>query len=261
VVFTFRPEIESPAAEQYRCFAFDAAELGDAPISGLIWSDPSGGVVLHHATLYATSEERPTEAPFDCDPMPEDAMALHVWSPGGTELTLPDGVGLELPANTRRLLIEAHVLRLTGAPAGQASVEVCRAPSFPDKIAARLGISVAVPAIRPQMVETSTARCRLPEDWHLIAAWPHMHLVGSEFHGALLRGQERLPIVDVVTWDFTHQRTYAVDLQAVAGDVIESTCVWTNPTSDYVLPGIYTENEMCTFGLIGWPAEAARCEP
>ena len=88
-----------------------------------------------------------------------------------------------------------------------------------------------------------------------------MHLVGSEFHGALLRGDQRLPIVDLAEWDFTHQRTYPVDLQAKAGDLLETTCVWTNPTPEYVLPGIYTENEMCTFGLIGWPAEAARCEP
>jgi len=88
-----------------------------------------------------------------------------------------------------------------------------------------------------------------------------MHQVGSEFHGALLRGSERLPIVDVGRWDFTHQRTYDVDIQAEAGDLLETTCVWDNPTSEYVLPGLFTANEMCTFGLIGYPAEAARCEP
>ena len=55
--------------------------------------------------------------------------------------------------------------------------------------------------------------------------------------------------------------TYPIDVQSRAGDVIETTCVWHNDGDEYVLPGLYTEDEMCTHAVTGVPAEAAYCEP
>jgi hypothetical protein len=86
-----------------------------------------------------------------------------------------------------------------------------------------------------------------------------MHLVGKEFHASITRGDVSTPLLAVPNWDFTHQLTYPLDLDLAAHDVVAPTCVWENPTADYVLPGIYTTDEMCTFGLIGWPAQGAGC--
>ena len=69
------------------------------------------------------------------------------------------------------------------------------------------------------------------------------------------------PLLDVPAWDFTHQLTYSLDQELAANDTIELTCVWENPSAEYVLPGIFTSNEMCTFGWIGWPAAGAQCLP
>ncbi|HEY3496376.1 MAG TPA: hypothetical protein VGK73_16870, partial [Polyangiaceae bacterium] len=256
----FFPEPEPSVREQYVCFAFDASDLAGAALDAVFWSDPLGGTVLHHATLLTTEQELETGVPLSCDPMPQDVEAVHVWSPGGDDLRFPEGVALELSSTTRRFLIEAHVVRKSDAPAGEARVELCPARAEPLHLAARIGISAQVPALRPHFVEISSTRCRLPEAWHLLSAWPHMHKVGSAFQSALWRGEERIPIVDLPRWDFNHQRTYELDLQAEAGDVVETTCIWENPNSEYVLPGPLTENEMCTFGLTGYPREAARCE-
>jgi hypothetical protein len=260
LVLSFEPALDEAQQEGYVCFAFDARTLEGAPIERLIWSTTPGGVVLHHATLLATAEARPTNGGFDCDPMPPDAIALHVLSPAGDELELPEGVALDLPDETQTLLIEAHIRRVGTENSSSATLEVCRATAPPTHLAARIGIAAPVPAIRPNMVERASARCQLSKAWNLVSVWPHMHRVGSEFHAALFRGAERIPIVDVAHWDFNHQLTYPVELSAEPGDLIETTCVWSNPTSDYVLPGIYTENEMCTFGVIGWPASAANCK-
>ncbi len=86
-----------------------------------------------------------------------------------------------------------------------------------------------------------------------------MHMTGKSFRASVSHQDVIASILEVPRWDFTHQLTYPLDEDLAAHDVIEPTCVWENPTADYVLPGIFTTNEMCTFGLIGWPAEAAGC--
>jgi hypothetical protein len=153
------------------------------------------------------------------------------------------------------LRIEAHALRTGPGAAGTASVDICQHATNPPKLAGWLGLAAPVPAIRPHMRETSTSRCELSSPFHLISAWPHMHLVGKEFHATLVRGDTSTSLLDIANWDFTHQLTYPLDVDLAAHDVIAPTCVWENPTADNVLPGIYTTNEMCTFGLIGWPAQ------
>lgn len=259
VTLGFTPDAPGPDTERYRCFAYSADLLGGEPIRGLVWKEPEGDVLLHHAALRATSELRPTDGAFDCEPMPEDAVSLHIWVSGGSQLTLPPDVGIALPTGARTLIIEAHAFRLGWAPAGMASLKICRSATTPLKLAGWLGLRAPVPAIRPGTVETSTSSCLLSEPWHMLFAWPHMHLAGKEFHGALLHGTLRTPTVDIDPWDFYHQFTYPIDLSGEAGDVIETQCTWSNPTAEYVLPGIYTQNEMCTHALIGWPASAARC--
>ena len=52
-----------------------------------------------------------------------------------------------------------------------------------------------------------------------------------------------------------------VDRQRAApGDLVHIRCTWDNPSDTDILPGPYTSNEMCTLGLLVWPAEAARWE-
>lgn len=88
-----------------------------------------------------------------------------------------------------------------------------------------------------------------------------MHRSGKEFQSALLRGSARIPILDLATWDFARQLTYATEVDVHADDLIETTCTWQNETDGYVLPGLFSHNEMCTNGLTAWPADAAFCDP
>jgi len=192
--------------------------------------------------------------------MPADAVGLHVFAPGGTPLRLEPGVGLELPSGTRRLLVEAHALRTATSAPEPTSAEICTLAEPPARLAALLGVTAPVPAIRPRHEEQSIGRCRLEAPFRLISTWPHMHRVGKAFHGSVLRlDGSRTPLVDIARWDFESQRTYPLDLQAGAGEVLETGCIWQNPGDEYVLPGILSSNEMCNQVLIGWPAEAARC--
>ncbi|HEX2869928.1 MAG TPA: hypothetical protein VHP33_01705 [Polyangiaceae bacterium] len=257
---TFTAELPGDTQEGYACFAFEAPPT--RPLRSLVWRLASGsGVALHHATLYTTSEALPRGVAFDCDPMPVDAQGVHVWVPGSDALELPDDTGIVLRPDTRSLIVEAHMFRASEAPPQASQVSLCSSSEAPARLAGRFALGAPVPAIRPRTVESSSALCRFGSDLHLLSSWPHMHRMGKEFHSALLRGGERIPILDLTRWDFARQLTYATEVDVQAGDLIETTCTWQNDTDRYVLPGLFSDNEMCTHGLTAWPANAAYCDP
>lgn len=258
----FVADLAPEQQEGYVCFAFEAP-VDTRPLSSssinLVPGD--SGLGLHHATLYTSAEARTHDGAFDCNPMPIDALAVLVAVPGSESLSLPADTALALRRDTRTFLVEAHLFRVSQAPAAPTRLKLCHAPSTPATLAGRFAVGASVPALRPHQVESSSALCRLPLDLHLMSSWPHMHRKGHAFHAALLRGDRRIPLLDVEPWDFSRQLTYLVDVDARAGDLLETTCVWRNDSDAYVLPGIFTDNEMCTHGVTGYPNSAAYCEP
>jgi hypothetical protein len=257
----FVPDI-GDASEGYVCFGFDAGAAATSTVGGVLWEPPLGGaLLLHHASLYAVTVDYP-DGPVACDGMPPGSVGLHVWTPGGNNLVLPSDTGLLLPPGTKRFVVEAHTIRVGQGPVEDGRVSLCSGPPQPAHFAALMSASAPVPAIRPMHVETSQATCALAGDVHLWSVWPHMHLAGMEITVDLLgadAGADRL--VDVVPWDFHRQMTYPLSIDAIAGDRIQTQCVWQNNTSSYILPGPLTENEMCNAVLIAWPAENASCLP
>jgi hypothetical protein len=216
-----------------------------------------GGV--HHATVFSTAEA--VSGVTGCEEMPSDAVALHVWAPGGGDLDLGPETGLIVAPGKRFLLVQMHLVSLERAAADPSEVAICAHPRPPRNAASWLGLAAPVPAIRPSHRETSTGDCRLPGAVHLLSTWPHMHAQGFEFHGALLTAGGRRPLVDVVPWSVGDQRSHPLDVDAPAGSTVETTCIWQNRSASYVLPGQAAANEMCVQGLIGYPAEAMRCDP
>jgi hypothetical protein len=256
LVLTFA--IDAPnGGEQYECFGFDASPLTGRWLRGIAWTaPPPGGVALHHATLYGVPQDYPA-GPVTCGSMPA-SWTMHIWAPGGDPLTLPANVALALPAGTRRFVVQAHVLRLTAGPPATALATLDTTGAAPDHVATWLPAFGSVPAIRPHMQEHTATTCRAAAPMHIVTAWPHMHLIGKSFQGAIVRADgTRTVIVDVPSWSFGDQRTYAVDQDLVAGDGVETDCTWFNPTDQYVLPGGSTSDEMCGQGLIVWPAQMA----
>src|SRR5690348_784131 len=107
--FSFLPDGPS-TSEAYLCFGFDPGGATRGYVTSFDWTPPAtGGVQLHHATLFSLDVDYP-DGPVPCEGMIEGALTLHVWAPG-SDAPLPAGVGMELPADTRRLVVQAHALR------------------------------------------------------------------------------------------------------------------------------------------------------
>ena len=247
-----------PASEIYECYAFDPGSFQGRWVKSIAWTAPAAGAVtLHHATLYAVSDWSQGDV-STCWDMPPAAAGLHVWAPGGDDFVLPDDMGLELPPNASKLVVQVHAIRTADGPATSGSVVLTTTDVEPARVAAWLPMSAPIPALRPHMIDSSTATCAAGGDLHVIRDWPHMHLAGKEFHGAVVHGDgTTTPIVDVVPWDFYGQKTYDVDVPVAAGEGIQTNCVWENQTNDYIFAGPKTTDEMCNQSLLVWPAANA----
>jgi hypothetical protein len=255
--FAFVPDTGA-SAEAYVCFGFDSGALA-ATIGRVTWTPPaSGPFLLHHAKLYAVPGDFP-DGPVACDGMPADAVGLDVWAPGTSELALPPDTGLVLPAGTRRLVVEAHTLRVAAGEPRPAAVALCAGPAAPANLAALMRASAPVPAIRPHHEEASSADCALAGDLQLWSVWPHMHLIGEEIALELVQPDATQSLVDVAPWNFLAQKRYPLAVHARAGDRIRTSCRWNNTGDAYVFPGPLSENEMCNAAFIAWPATAASC--
>lgn len=250
-----------PGEEDYACFAFNAAWLADRAVQGVAWEPGSGPATLHHATLFAVSGEvAPAKSP--CGVRAERSIVLHVWTPGSSALALPDGVALALPSWVTGLLVEAHALRLAEGPSLPSQVTLIPAPDGPLQLAAWVDDRAPVPVIAPHSEVASSRTCVFEQAANVVSTWPHMHRIGKEFHGTVVRKDGgREPLIEVAPWDFNHQLSYPVSAALAPGDGVETACAWQNASQYYVHPGLKSADEMCNQGLIVWPVAAARCAP
>src|SRR5439155_665701 len=106
-----------------------------------------------------------------------------------------------------------------------ASVRLEAQDEPPEHIAAWLGASAGVPAIRPHMQEHSSSFCRVATPMHVVSSWPHMHRIGKAFRSTLVRrdGSEQV-LVDLPDWSFDRQETYPLGLDVAPGDSIVTAC-------------------------------------
>jgi hypothetical protein len=215
--------------------------------------------LLHHASLFAAAG-LPDVGEVPCDPMPTRVAALGVYTPGIEPLQLPAGVGIELPVGTERLLVVAHTLRLQAGPANTTYVDLDLAIEPVEHSVNWVDVFAPVPNIYPAEAITAVGNCRFEAATHIVSVWAHMHRLGSEFHGLVVRADGTSePLLDVEPWDYNHQFVYPVDVQLQPGDSVQTQCRWVNTTDSVVRAGPNSTDEMCNQGLLVWPFDSALC--
>lgn len=245
----------STTTEDYLCFGFRVDALEGADIAGLVLDAPTGGVALHHLSLFAAPADF-AAGPVECEAMPDVAVPMYVWAIGGTSLVLPPDTQLAVPDGTVSLIVQAHALRTGDDPPAERTLTVTTRRGAAHR-AGWMPLRAPVPALRPHHREESIASCVVADELNLISTWPHMHEAGAEFTGSVVGGDA---FVDVQPWAYDEQRAYPIDVVLGAGDSIETHCIWENTTDATILPGPLVTNEMCGQSVMAWPVEAAHCE-
>ena len=257
----FDLDVDTPitGTEDYVCLPLEIATsaLGD-PVVAIRWDAPIGAVTLHHATLYATTTTTTPTRGAACEAI-SDARAIartvDVWTPG-SELAFDDGAALALPAGTNGLVVQAHVLRTRDGDAGLARLHLTTTRMLPSQLHAWTGFGAPVPALRPHMADASRTSCVVKRAVHVVVAWPHMHRIGTSIGIDVVHAGANEALLEISPWSFDRQPIHAISRDLAAGDTVTLRCAWNNIGDAYVLPGPLTTNEMCTAGIVAWPAPA-----
>ena len=222
---------------------------------------------VHHVVLFRDSSGN--ELPADgrgCNGLGESGWEYVTgWGPGATAMTFPDGMGLRVePAD--RWILQVHYFEGTSVGPDQTAMGLHLAESVETEVyVAPLGpTGFTIPAGEPDHTAQDRVRWTGP-DFHILAIWPHMHVLGSGFDMYINRddGSETC-VLDQQGWDFHSQATIRLREEIVLsdGDTLMVRCHWdnteenpaqhTHPPED-VSFGEETENEMCfafTYGYV-----------
>ncbi len=207
--------------------------------------------VLHHWLLFempAGGEEGVQEDALGAHP---EGTMINGWAPGGSDTYFDPDVAMQAG---QRYLLQLHYNNNTGAPVDDASgVEVCVTPQVPTHVA---GLSwLGTDAI----AGTSAMGVCTPmtdQDIHLIYAEPHMHLKGTHMKVVLDRADGTEEVIHDMPFDFQYQHSYIMDVAIHPGDSLTTTCTY----SEFAVFGPGSNDEMCYFFSIYWPAGALRSD-
>ena len=189
-----------------------------------------------------------------------DDRYLYSWAPGAGAIEFPDG-GLRIrPEDTFRLEIHYNNARALTGIVDRTGVVMHAARPAGKEYAMRYTdtVDIAIPSLSRASV---TANCVAASDFFIIAATPHMHAHGTAFQHLLQRADgTKEMLVRLETWSFERQFFYDVGVGAATGDRLRMTCDYRNDTTDEILGGLQTSNEMCfNFMYVTPPTAQIRC--
>jgi hypothetical protein len=257
--------VPASPSNQYQCFTFRSPFTGNE--YGTAWApliDDSR--VLHHWILYKTKTPQVDGGSGPCQ-MPGDAQFVAGWAPGGQNYVMPDDVSLELPGAEDFLILQMHYHN--GAAYSDAEdssgVALCTSNQPRTNTAGFFTLGSLWINIPPYTYDhdvvgecPSWVTSYLPQSVTVLGSFPHMHQRGERLKTEIFRGGpqgSREMLVEVERFDFENQRVYPNDPPFVInpGDMIRTTCTFSNPTADPIRFGERTEDEMCFNFVLLYP--------
>lgn len=216
--------------------------------------------ILHHWILYQNAGGR---------------AFVTGWAPGKDEREpLPDDVGLFLPSGANSLRLDMHYNNLgnTKAEADASGVEICvvKKDRFRPKTAtvfenfASYGAGfppVLAPARSIEKSVTGTCVVSASEPVHLLTASPHAHKLATHMKFVVKRVDGTEIVMHDKPFSFEEQQSYAMPEEIIlnTGDVVTTTCTYTNPSDANVRFGEDTGNEMCFNFAVYYPMNSLSC--
>jgi len=203
----------------YRCFVLPTGLSTSQYLSGVEVA-PGNSRMVHHVVLFGdtsgASEQLDARDPgpgYSCFGGPgfDASSILGLWAPGNRARFLPEGIGLELPRESR-IVMQVHYSALNTTPApDRTSVGLHFAKHPVQKRLLVLPVvneNFRIPAGASRYPVTATFPF-IPASVHALAITPHMHLLGREMGvTSLAPDQRETCLISVPNWDFRHQRTY-----------------------------------------------------
>jgi len=243
--FSFRtsPARIEPGQERYLCYTQTLDE--DLIVDRY---DHEAQPQVHHIVFVRSLAPEP-EGFSECDTLFRTTWdPLFVTGAGRATLAFPENAGHTLTKGTQ-LLVQLHLLNSSTSTIEEpVEIKLHRSSvSNPIPVGTYTfgTLRLNVPANQASQVQ---AGCEMKEDLQIIAGFPHMHQMGRSLRFESGSGDDSMQtkfLRDPYTFDDQHVEP--LDLALSAGDMTRVTCDYENATTNDVMFGESTSNEMCFF--------------
>jgi hypothetical protein len=242
------PYTQGPG-EQYVNFSFKAPWSGKQYLRAIKLVNVENATVLHHWLLFKDTTMKqdggvtPTSGAHT-----DGAQLLHGWAPGASPIYYDPDVGMLMEDDVSYSL-EAHLYNMTGSPGTDHSgAEVCVTPKVPAHV-----VDISWVGSDNIIGTSATGTCtpkNQKEPIHIIGAQPHLHKKGIHQKVVVNRKGGMQEVIHDKPFSFDDQRYYLENTILMPGDTMTTTCTYNAPATF----GSSTDNEMCYFFTIAWPA-------
>jgi hypothetical protein len=268
--------------DSYRCFSLPFEADGERWLRALQVL-PGTRAVVHHALVFAdpagaslAREGKDGQPGYPCfgDAGEGVEILLGAWVPGARVTPLPDGIGIPLEGRGR-IVLQVHYHRhLADAHSATAGVHLHHYAPVTDLTKVGLYFTKEPPArdmiyvgignedfeIAPGAADHEvTASLVMPLDLDLVAAGPHMHLLGRKIRVEMTlpeEGAKAERLIAIDDWDFDYQGFYQYEKPVTIpfGATLNLSCRYDNTAANPKNPseppkmvrfGEGTEDEMC----------------
>jgi hypothetical protein len=280
VVLTMQQEFTPPRGREiYRCFVLPETGLDQTTYLSAIDVMPGNRQIVHHVLLYADTtgtaakmdgqDGTPGYTCFGGPGIPIDTTNLFQaldnlsglggWAPGQRTHFLPDGIGIQLPANAR-IVMQVHYYPIGRTGPDQTRVGLYIAKNTIQKRLYHIPVVNTEFKVPPNEVKDVTAvfpPVRLPLGAQAIFIYPHMHLLGRKIKVDLYDRENNVtPMIYEDNWEFNWQGayTYVNPIAIPAYSQLKLTCTFDNTADNPKNPndpivavgwGERTTDEMC----------------
>lgn len=253
--------------DQYRCFLYSGP--GDAGEErGIVRFEPSidNARVVHHIVLYEAGEALDfieDGAEVDCGS--GLGAAIYAWAPGQGALHFTEGALVS--GGDKRYLLELHYNNSAGLEdlIDSSGVKLYHTPPQEPRID-MMTFGPEGFTLPPMSRTEVTGYCEVQQELSVKALMPHMHELGVNISSQIQRSgaaPERWEdLISLTGWDFNFQLAYdAQGLTLNTGDLVKTTCLFENDSSQTRRYGPFTEDEMCyQFAYVSPPPGERRCD-
>jgi hypothetical protein len=237
-------EVSPTTIDSYRCFTVDAP-IEEPRLVQRIDPVVDDSRVLHHTILALDKGGDGRSGEFSCGGFPPGDSYLYAWGPGQLPIQFEDGGMLIEPGD--RFVLQIHYNNGAGAQnvADSSGVRIHHTPTGGKRYYMR-ETGVLFFALAPGRETSVTGECRVDRETNIVASWPHMHEIGTEFESVIERddGTEET-LISLTGWSFEAQLIYDTPMTLYPGDTIKTTCTYYNDRDQITTAGTGTKDEMC----------------
>jgi len=239
----------APGQERYLCFA----KTLDEDMTVGAYSN-EGQPFVHHVIFVRTTAPEP-DGFSECNTGFRNSWnPLYITGAGPSRLEFPSDAGHVLPKGTQ-LMAQLHLLNLGAQPvAGTAAISMYRTSAANPRPVNSYIFGTMKVNLPPMQTSEVVGTCSVREPLKFIAAFPHMHMLGTAMRFEVGASAEAMTTVfqrDPFNFDDQHIDPLTLDL--AVGNQTRLTCKYDNPKPTAVTYGESTLNEMCY--LIGFAVD------